>query len=187
MCILLFGINRNSPSNFRSLARIFLLPLELRSWATPVMASLTAQLWSSKGRRKIRARDLKSLGELRFIPNKPERARSRTLFKTFPLAPWVMEFKKAFQPFVLHTPCSSGLMLHFPLKLYLLPPKSEQHNKNVCDKGSSEHGHTYVCKMFSLTAIISKNLKIWLINKELYCMLLEAAWKDCHLTQVLFL
>ena len=78
-------------------------------------------------------------------------------------------------------------MLHFPSKLYLLSPKSEQQHDNVCDKGSSEHGHTYVFKMFSLTAIISINLKIRLINKELYCMLLEAAWKDCHLTQVLFL
>ena len=66
----LFGINRNSPSDFRSLARIFLLPLELQSWAVREAITGVAQLRSSKGRRKIRARDLKLLGELRFIPNK---------------------------------------------------------------------------------------------------------------------
>ena len=70
MCILLFGINRNSPSDFRSLARIFLLPLELQSWAVREAITGVAQLRSSKGRRKIRARDLKLLGEFRFIPNK---------------------------------------------------------------------------------------------------------------------
>ena len=70
MCILLFGINRNSPSDFRSLARIFLLPLELQSWAVREAITGGAQLRSSKGRRKIQARDLKLVGEFRFIPNK---------------------------------------------------------------------------------------------------------------------
>ena len=70
MCILLFGINCNSPSDFRSLAQIFLLPLELQSWAVREAITGVAQLWSSKGRRKIRARDRKLLGELRFIPNR---------------------------------------------------------------------------------------------------------------------
>ena len=70
MCILLFGINRKSPSDFRSLARIFLLPLELQSWAVRQAITGVAQLRSFKGRRKIRARDLKLLGEFRFIPNK---------------------------------------------------------------------------------------------------------------------
>ena len=45
------------------------------------MASLTAQLWSSKGRRKIQARDLKLLGELRFIPNKRMHIEPKTFQK----------------------------------------------------------------------------------------------------------
>ena len=40
------------------------------SGPTPVMAFLTAQLRSSIGRRKIRASNLKSLGESGFIQNK---------------------------------------------------------------------------------------------------------------------
>ena len=75
----------------------------------------------------------------------------------------------------------------FTFKLNLLPPKSEQQHNNLCDKGSSEHVHTYVCKMLSLKAILSKNLKTWLINQKSYVMPLEAAWKDVHLTQVLYL
>ena len=81
MCILLFGINRNSPGNFRSLARIFLLPLELQSWAVREAITGVAQLRSSKGRRKIRARDLKLLGELRFIPNRKMRIEPKNLPK----------------------------------------------------------------------------------------------------------
>ena len=46
----------------------------------------------------------------------------------------------------------------FPFKLNLLLPKSEQQNNDFCDKGSSEHVHTYVSKMFSLKAILTKKL-----------------------------
>ena len=78
-------------------------------------------------------------------------------------------------------------MVHFPFKLYLLTPKSKQQHNNVCDKGSSKHVHTYVCKMFSLKAILSKNLKNLTNKSKIVFMLLEAAWKDVHLTQVLYL
>ena len=56
----------------------------------------------------------------------------------------------------------------------------------MCDKGSSK-ACAYVGKIFSYKAILSKNTKISLINQKLYFMVLEAAWKAVHLTQILYL
>ena len=54
--------------------------------------------------------------------------------------------------------------------------------------GPSTMYNTYECmENINLKLFYLKNFKIWLINQRLYFMLLEAAWKAAHLTQVLYL
>ena len=50
------------------------------------------------------------------------------------------------------------------------------------DLGADMYANNSVLKLF-----FSKKCKIWLMNQKSYFMLLEAAWKAVHLTQVVYL
>ena len=94
IAIILFGINRDCTSDFRSFMQIFTWPLEFRSRAVSEMASDAAQLRSSRGQVKNFTNDLKLLVQSRFIPN-----------KRMAIGPW--------SPQNFRSPYCSGLVVYF--------------------------------------------------------------------------